>query len=228
MGLQYKPSRLLWKCAAEKGLTAMEETHRFVAARFFIDNKLCAVFETGGSGHVMRLSFRFPAWTPSRFLIDKELWKLTLRNLRSSRLTLAGSHIAQLRMKQGLYIFDFDHTLCLHRLGPARRAEYETRLRAFLGNLRQNGHKLAVTSSNGQAREGLVNMDMDHFFHEIVADPTRAKKEMVLAVTSSFPDVTKDSVIFFDDDADNIEEVANLGITSICVSSFSGVPIPKD
>lgn len=126
---------------------------------------------------------------------------------------------------QRLYIFDFDNTLCLWRLGPARRAVYESNLREFLVALNTAGHLLTVASSNAQVVSYLGDMKIRILFHHVIGDPTLEKRDMVLRLCSQYPHVSKNNIMFFDDDDDSVIAVQSLGIQSINVAPFTGISL---
>jgi FMN phosphatase YigB (HAD superfamily) len=125
-----------------------------------------------------------------------------------------------------LQIFDLDNVLSLGWLNPARKAEYEERLRSWLLNRREKGDILTVASSNHQAREVLAQMGLSDLFHHIEADSkVESKVPMLNKIMSMFPHIDITSVRFYDDDVDHVEAARNLGIQSYCIAPRTGIPM---
>jgi hypothetical protein len=81
-----------------------------------------------------------------------------------------------------------------------------------------------VASSNAQAAAILSDMNVWSLFHHIIGDPTVEKREMVMEICRMYPHVRKENIQFFDDDDDSVIAVRALGIQSVTIAPFTGIP----
>jgi predicted phosphatase len=125
-----------------------------------------------------------------------------------------------------LHIFDLDNVLSLLRVNPARRAEYEGRLRPWLRTRREAGDILAVASFNHQATDVLRSMGVLDLFHHVEADDrAESKVPMLRKILSMYPKVDLARARFYDDDMTHVEAARLLGITSHCIAPMTGLPM---
>lgn len=120
-------------------------------------------------------------------------------------------------------VFDFDNTLKLHEANKTYRDLYETNLRASLKKLSKK-YKLAIASNSifPIVKDELIKMEILEYFTKIIVNPEISKTKMLKELLQFFQ-VETNEILFYDDDADNIDEAKNLKINTICVSKRQGI-----
>lgn len=121
-----------------------------------------------------------------------------------------------------LIIYDVDNTLHLYKLNDTKRSAFECQLQNKFVHLYDHGIILAVASYNKDAASICEQMGISKYLTYVLGDPSYysngGKVAMIEKVVEKFPDMSKEQVLFFDDDADIVHDVREYGIDCICVS----------
>ncbi len=120
------------------------------------------------------------------------------------------------------YIFDFDNTLYLWELNVHRRLDYTQRVSDWLIKLKNGGATLFIVSYSHEVHDDAKRFGYSSFFDEIVHRPKQTKTQMINDLLNRH-DIPQKDVVFFDDDADAVEQVRSLGIHSVNVSRRQGL-----
>lgn len=153
-----------------------------------------------------------------------------------------------------LFIFDLDDTLLLHKVDKFNRKIYEDQLISFLHNLKNSGKILTLVTYNTYPEKFLNKNSIHHLFDYIyrpeivpfneyqnsnkfyenasiwvIGNTVKictCKSIIIKEIIENYKCHLK-KIIFFDDHKFNVDKVKKLGIDSILVDPFNGIPLPK-
>jgi len=126
-----------------------------------------------------------------------------------------------------LTIYDLDNTLFLWEFHdgaiPDGESAFVQQLKEILRAQRETGVVLAITSRSNNFLEICRTMGICGYFNSIITSTSISKLQMIREGLYTYPEISKNDVIFFDDDAIAAKKVQKLGVTSICVSQLRDI-----
>jgi FMN phosphatase YigB (HAD superfamily) len=156
-----------------------------------------------------------------------------------------------MNLNKKVYIFDLDNTLILHESHEPYKSEYHERISLALKRLKSNGKILCLVTYN--SHPAFVLKDLFHLFDHVYSPEIMTIAEF-RSNSTGFPDstpwmcgnqvricknkvvvigdilrnignVSRDQVIFFDDDLNHVCAVQRLGVVSVPVNPARGIPL---
>jgi HAD superfamily phosphatase (TIGR01681 family) len=134
-----------------------------------------------------------------------------------------------------VFVFDLDYTLHLHE---NHTSLYTNRIIELLSLLKEHNKILCIATHNKNPQIYLKQINIENFFDEIISEKKNvncwvnsiedftSKKLMLTEIMNKF-NCNQNEIVFFDDSDHNINEVNNLEIKSIKVSSKTGIDISE-
>lgn len=135
-----------------------------------------------------------------------------------------------------IFVFDLDNTLYLYNVDNIYTEEYHKKVKNFLIYLKDNNKLLYIATHNLYPVDYLNQINIPQLlFNGIIKEtknvhPMRnsisdytSKKDMILEILDKNSNLTKDDIIFFDDNQYNIDQVKSIGVKCIYVDKFKGI-----
>lgn len=135
-----------------------------------------------------------------------------------------------------IFVFDLDDTLYLHNVSREYSSIYHKKVKNFLNYLKDNNKLLYMATHNLYPDALLFSINISPSFFDGIIKETKyinpitdtikdytSKKDMILEILKNHKDLTKDDVIFFDDNIYNIKQVESIGVKSIYIDENKGI-----
>ncbi|KAJ3183240.1 hypothetical protein HDU85_002266 [Gaertneriomyces sp. JEL0708] len=122
-----------------------------------------------------------------------------------------------------IIFYDFDNTLCLWKLAPAAKSQYETCVRDLLRRQGEQGIIRVITSTSTSLLEDIDTLQMASVIDEAFSVTYPLEKVATIMKVLTERVLSPGDALYFDDDFDCVEEARRCGIKSICVSPRQGI-----
>ena len=126
-----------------------------------------------------------------------------------------------------LIIYDLDNTLNLYKLNPHPKRSYELKIGQILKNNHENNVIQCIVSCSVETHErhqDIKDIGIQNYINHTIFDSSSLdKNKSIKSILDLYPNISKNSVLFFDDDNDTIIAGRKLGINCINVGCRSGI-----
>ena len=122
-----------------------------------------------------------------------------------------------------IIFYDFDNTLCLWQLLPVAKRQYEGFVKDRLQQQGSTGIIRVIISTSTNLTQDIEMMGLTSYVDDAISVKNPLDKVEGMEKVLSQRGLSPDEALYFDDDADCVEEARKRGVRSICVSKRQGI-----
>ncbi|KAI9017767.1 hypothetical protein BC832DRAFT_46068 [Gaertneriomyces semiglobifer] len=122
-----------------------------------------------------------------------------------------------------IIFYDFDNTLCLWKLAPAAKSQYESYVRDLLRRQGEQGIIRVIISTSTSLLGDIDTLQIASLIDGAFSVTYPMDKVATIVKVLTERALSPDDAWYFDDDFDCVEEARRCGIRSICVSPRQGI-----